>query len=288
MKWNAKPIATAMALVGCGAGAAASVPAAPYQTAPGHADPTAPDAKPQGSSQPMPGERRHDEVGYGGLRAVDGGGARNDAIAAVHPSLPANSYVEVTALDSGRTVLVLVTGTAPTPGHVIDLSPGAMQRLGAGDAPTIPVRVRAVQPTLQDQAALRAGRAAEPRIDAPPALLRALRNKLPPETAASAAAMPEPAPAPAAVAAARRAPNRPIAAPKAAPASQGRYLVQVAALSSANRAQALAQAMQGFVKAGGGLYRVQLGPFATTGEAQAARAKAVRAGYGDARILPVR
>ncbi|RYD47868.1 MAG: SPOR domain-containing protein, partial [Sphingomonadales bacterium] len=46
-----------------------------------------------------------------------------------------------------------------------------------------------------------------------------------------------------------------------------------------------AQSMGGFVKPGGGLYRVQLGPFATRGEAEAARRRAAGAGYGDARVI---
>jgi cell division septation protein DedD len=45
--------------------------------------------------------------------------------------------------------------------------------------------------------------------------------------------------------------------------------------------------MGGFVKQGGGLHRVQLGPFATKREADAARAGAARAGYGDARVIAV-
>jgi rare lipoprotein A len=74
------------------------------------------------------------------------------------------------------------------------------------------------------------------------------------------------------------------APPAARPAASGRFIVQVAALSNASRAQALAQSLGGFVKPGGGLHRVQLGPFATAGEAEAARRRAAGAGYGDARV----
>jgi cell division septation protein DedD len=88
--------------------------------------------------------------------------------------------------------------------------------------------------------------------------------------------------------AARAAPARPAPVARAprAPVSGG-FIVQIAALSNARNAQALAQKMRGSVKQGGGLYRVQLGPFATRREADAARGGAARAGYGDARVIAV-
>jgi rare lipoprotein A len=239
--------------------------AAPQRNAVLPDDPAAGATGPRGSSQPAPGERRYDEVGYAGVRTVAGGGPRDEAVAAVHPSLPVNSYVEVTSLDNGRTILVVITGTGGS-GHAIDLSPGAARQLGYDQPGNMPVRVRAVMASPQDQVALRSGRAAEARADAPPVLLNALRKRLGAPPVSDGAN----------------------AAPPVRPAATGRYFVQVAALSAAGRAQALAQSMGGFVKAGGGLYRVQLGPFATAGEAQAARGRAARAGYGDARIFTAR
>ncbi len=243
----------------------------------GYDDPAAGATGPRGSSQPGPNEHRYDEVGYAGVRSVAGGGPRDEAVVAIHPTLPANSYVEVTSLDNGRTILVLVTGTGRSD-NAIDLSPGAAHQLGYDKPGTIPVRIRAVMASPQDQVALRSGRPAEARADAPPVLLNGLRKRLP--AASTPVVQPLPSsPAPAAP---------PQAAKAARPAAMGRHFVQVAALSSAGRAQALAQSMGGFVKAGGGLYRVQLGPFATPGEAQAARGRAARAGYGDARIFTAR
>ncbi|NWM59974.1 septal ring lytic transglycosylase RlpA family lipoprotein, partial [Escherichia coli] len=86
--------------------------------------------------QPGPGETpRYDEIGYAGIRPVSGGGAMDQAVVAVHRSLPANSYVEVTSLDTGKTILVLITGSDPGAGHPIDLSAGAARLLGAnGDS----------------------------------------------------------------------------------------------------------------------------------------------------------
>lgn len=253
----------------------------PAPAPPSYADPTAGARGPSGSSQPGPGETRYDEIGYAGIRPVSGGGAMDQAVVAVHRSLPANSYVEVTALDSGRTVLVLVTGTDPSANHPIDLSAGAARLLGAsGDM--VPVRIRSVNPPAMDKAALQAGRPAGERADAPQVLLAALRKHLPAQPSYASAAPSYDSPAyrpPASGYTPRPAPMR-----SATPAARGRFVVQVAALSSAGRAQALAQSMGGFVKPGGGLYRVQLGPFATAGEAEAARRRAAGAGYGDARV----
>ncbi len=259
---------------------------APARPPEGYADPAAGATGPSGSSQPAPGETpRYDEIGYAGVRPVSG--AADQAVVAVHRSLPANSYVEVTALDTGRTILVLVTGSDPAAEHPIDLSAGAARLLGAnGD--TIPVRVRSVNPPSMDKAALQSGRPAGARADAPPILLTALRKRLPSQPPRQVNVPPAPSYAPPAYSPPRTATPRPApvrpAPPAPRPAARGKFIVQVAALSNAGRAQALAQSLGGFVKPGGGLYRVQLGPFATAGEAEAARRRAAGAGYGDARV----
>ena len=258
-------------------------PPAPQQQAPAdYGDPAAGAQGPSGSSQPAPGETpRYDEIGFAGIRPVSG--SADQAVVAVHRSLPANSYVEVTSLDTGKTILVLVTGTDPGADHPIDLSAGAARLLGA-NGETIGVRLRSVNPPAMDKAALQAGRPAGDRADAPQVLLTALRKRLPnrPSYAAAPSYTP-PAYTPPRAAAPRPAPAR-TAPPPARPAANGRFIVQVAALSNAQRAQALAQSLGGFVKPGGGLHRVQLGPFATAGEAEAARRRAAGAGYGDARV----
>jgi rare lipoprotein A len=151
----------------------------------------------------------------------------------------------------------------------MDLSAGAARLLGYSNMQTIPVRIRRVNPPPYDQSAVRAGRAAAPRPDTPPVLLNALRKHLPGGGSASAASS---------------APVRSAPAQARAPAGRG-YFVQVAALSNGRNAQALAQSMGGFVKPGGGLYRVQLGPFASQAQAEAARQRAAGAGYGDARVF---
>ncbi|MES2443792.1 MAG: SPOR domain-containing protein [Pseudomonadota bacterium] len=238
---------------------------------PAYPDPTAGASGPRGTAD---GRQKSDEVGYAGTRGVQGEGA-DGAVVAVHRSLPAGTIVEVTNLETGRTILVLVTGAMGQGDHLIDLSPGAARQLGAMAA-TTPVRVRRTNASPQDQNALQSGQAATDRPDTPPVLLNALRKALP--SAAYA-----PAPRPASAGARPAAPVR--TAPGRAAPTRGGYYVQVAALSNAANAQGLAQTLHGFVKPGGGLYRVQMGPFRTSAEAQAARADAARRGYGDARVF---
>lgn len=239
----------------------------------GYADPTANAPGPRGTSGNGP---RGDDVGYAGTRGVQGEGA-DGSVVAVHRSLPAGTIAEVTNLENGRTILVLITGTLEGSDHLIDLSPGATRQLGATSSQTA-VRVRRVSASPQDRTALESGQPAADRPDTPPVLLNALRKALP---ATAVAQRPAPGYA------------RPGAPVRAAPvrsvpvrgAAGGHFYVQIAALSNAANAQGLAQSLHGFVKPGGGLYRVQMGPFRSAGEAEAARADAARRGYGDARVF---
>lgn len=241
-----------------------------------YADPAAGMEGPSGSSRS--GSQRYDEVGFAGIRPVAGGGAADGAVVGIHRSLPVNSFVEVTALDTGKTILVLITGSLGAGAdHPIDLSAGAARQLGYDHPQTIAVRVRAVTPTAADQAALNQGRPATQRPDTPPVLLNALRKHVPAGGYRPAVQPVDPGYTAPRTATTGRAPVR-------SPA-RGGLVVQVAALSNAANAQSLAQSLGGFVKPGGGLYRVQLGPFATRAEAEAARQRAAGAGYGDARVI---
>lgn len=241
----------------------------------------------------------YDAVGLAGVAASQAAG-----FTALHQGLPIGSVAEVTALDSGRTILVLVKGDV-SDGRVIDLSPPAARALGV--VAGAPVRVRAFHAEPADLAALNAGQAAPARLDAPEALLRGLRRQLPaPARAASApvaarrapSTPPAPAPhiptAPIAAAVAREPASAPtprtVAASAPARAAPSRrapgksLIVQVAALGNAGRAQALARSLGGHVENAGGVWRVRLGPFTDFAAAQRARDDAVRRGYGDATI----
>jgi rare lipoprotein A len=128
----------------------------------------------------------YDVLGYAswygnesGDRSANGEKFRAKAIAGAHTTLPLPSYVEVTSLVSGRTILVRVNDRGPfARGRVIDLSRGAATLLGARAAGTIPVRVRVVSPPERDRARLRAGKPAPERPRLGAAALANLRAQL--------------------------------------------------------------------------------------------------------------
>lgn len=224
------------------------------------------------------GEAHDDGVGYAALMTAPPEARwSNVAVGVGYAGLPEGALVELTALETGRTVLALVV-TRETGGAFVALTPGAAQALGVGDRAA--VRVRSVVSSPQDEMALRSGRSASARLDAPPALLTALRRKLPGRAAPQRATTAPRVPARQSV---RAATPVPVAAPPQRVA--GGLYVQVAALSSSARAAALARDLGGRVAASGGLYRVQLGPFANSADAARARDGVARRGYGDARIL---
>jgi rare lipoprotein A len=253
-------------------------------------------AGPRGTS----GEQRYDAVGFAG---VGDGQGEPQAITASTDVLAQGSFIELTALDSGKTIVALVSGHG-TGGGVVGLSPGAAQLLGIAGG-SAAVRVRGVVPTPQDQVALRNGHAAGPRLDAPASLLTALRKRLPggppparatprPQPIVRPAGRPgasyappprDPAPTPEREQADGPGPS--YASPPAAPAAAASgWYVQVAALSSLPRAQALAATLGGGrVVSNGGIHRVQIGPYGNATTAARARDDAARRGYGGARIV---
>ena len=79
-------------------------------------------------------------------------------------TLPLPSYVEVTALDTGRRIIVRVNDRGPFAGssRIIDLSRGAAEQLGLRAVGKAAVRVRVVEPDEKDRERLRHGKAARP------------------------------------------------------------------------------------------------------------------------------
>jgi rare lipoprotein A len=119
----------------------------------------------------------YDAVGYAGLD--DGPG-----VTAAHRTLPLPSYVEITSLESGKTILARVERRGPMVGNnLVSLSAAAAAQLGVGEA--TPVRVRRVNPPEVERAELRAGRTAPERMETPKSLVEVLRRKLPAAGAAS-------------------------------------------------------------------------------------------------------
>ena len=129
----------------------------------------------------------YDEVGYAVADAAGG-----PEVSGSHRTLPLPSYVEVTSLDTGRTILVRLRRRGPMSGgetSLVSLSPGAFAQLDA--QPGTPVRVRRVNPMEVERAKLRAGEQASLRMDTPQSLVNVLRRKLP-EAPQLAAAETEP------------------------------------------------------------------------------------------------
>lgn len=234
-------------------------------------------------------QQRYDAVGYAGVSGdetgADASGQPFDAgaITAAHGSLPLGSIAEVTALDTGRTILVVINQRGPGGrDREIDLSRGAAQQLGV--TTLAPVRVRLTNASPQDQMALRSGRPASPRIDAPQSLLVALRRKLPARRPAATPAPRPSRPAPGAGYSPAVTPRpMPVRTPR--PPTTSGIFVQIVALSNEAKAQALATSLNGRVQRIGSVFRVQIGPYANTASAQRARDDVARRGYGDARIV---
>jgi rare lipoprotein A len=249
----------------------------------------------------------YDAVGYAALD--DGAG-----VSVADRTLPLPSYVEVTSLDSGKTILARVERRGPMTGsRLVALSHAAAAQLGVGEGAA--VRVRRVNPPEAERAELRAGRPAPERMETPKSLVEVLRRKLPgrgslnlgapaPRQAAAAApaavatAPRQPAPR---VAAARPLPPLPAKtdeakpavvasaslapAAKPQPAAEGRWVVQAATFASNANAKAAAAKLGGVVSPAGKYFRVRTGPFSTRGQAEAALAKVRAAGYSDAKIF---
>lgn len=111
----------------------------------------------------------YEAVGYAswygsesGNRTANGEQFRPGWITAAHTTLPLPTYVEVTALDTGRRVIVRINDRGPFArgGRIIDLSRGAAEELGIKAQGHAPVRVRRVEPSEKDRKRLRKGKPA--------------------------------------------------------------------------------------------------------------------------------
>ncbi len=267
----------------------------------------------------------YDEVGYAswygdelsGNPTANGEAFNPQGISAAHKTLPLPTYVEVTALDTGRTILVRVNDRGPFANdRLIDLSHGAAKQLGIDQGGIAGVRVRKVNPNEQERAVLRAGAPAAERIATPDSLLSILRKNL--------AQLPRPAAVVRQAAAPAYIPpvsgkvggassnrpeitqgegtrdgrfiveggGRPVAVENSVGNNYvgglpGSYVVQVAAFSSKSRADALARKIGAKVMSDGtrSIWRVRYGPYPSEKDAQAGLAQAQQRGYSGARIL---
>lgn len=237
----------------------------------------------------------YDEVGYAGWygEELHGSATANGesfvatAVSAAHRTLPMPSYVEVTALDTGRTILVRVNDRGPFANdRIIDLSRGAAEQLGIIGDGAAAVRVRRVSPPEQERATLRAHGQVVERLETPPALLKALRDKLPARPAVVKARTPTRPVKPLSVVAKGSATAPATAArPDSRQLAAGGYVVQVAAFSSRDRAETLARRIGATAIEGAGLWRVRFGPYPTQAAAQTGVRAAAAGGFENAHIM---
>ena len=243
----------------------------------------------------------YDEVGYA---AADPAGG--NAVSGESRTLPLPSYVEVTSLESGQTILVRLERRGPmTGGSLIGLSAGAMDQLGAKAG--TPVRVRRVNPPEQERAMLRRGDRAPERMETPMSLVSVLRRKLPTYDEAGVALasqaksgetkdnsvgqavpplaalnVPDVQEKPAAALPPENKQSVPVAA-----TPTGNFVVQAGAFSVEANARKVASQIDGTVDLSGKYYRVRTGPFVSRKQAQASLAKLKDAGYTGARIYSI-
>ena len=214
--------------------------------------------------------------------------------------MPLPSYVEVTALDTGRTILVRINDRGPFANdRLIDLSHGAAKQLGIDQHGVSGVRVRKVNPNEQERAVLRMGAPATERIATPDSLLSILRKNLD-----KLGGLVHSQRVLRATDTAGRGPGtrdgrfiiegggRPVAVENSIGDNYvgglaGGYVVQVAAFSDKSRADTLARKIGAKVMSDGtrSIWRVRYGPYASEQDAQAGLAQAQQRGYSGARIL---
>jgi rare lipoprotein A len=129
----------------------------------------------------------YDALGYAswygnesGNRTANGERFRPDWFTAAHTTLPLPTYVEVTALDTGRRIIVRVNDRGPFAGgsRIIDLSRGAAEKLGMRKQGHAPVRVRRVEPSEKNRERLREGKSAHELPPVPERELQSLRVRL--------------------------------------------------------------------------------------------------------------
>lgn len=257
----------------------------------------------------------YDETGYAswygdelaGQPTANGEVFAAQQISGAHRTLPLPSYVEVTSLDTGRTILVRVNDRGPFANdRIIDLSRGAAEQLGIVEQGVAGVRVRRVYPPRNDRALLQSGRSAQLRPQTGDGLLTVLRdrlNSLPkPKVPQRRAAAPPPAAPPvvasdlsASKSSATNLNARRLDKPENSTGNNRvditntAFVIQVAAFSSRERAAALATQIGAvvFPNEDNSIWRVRYGPYVNASSAETDLQKVQQNGYPRARILAV-
>ncbi|MGQ4880270.1 septal ring lytic transglycosylase RlpA family protein [Billgrantia sp. LNSP4103-1] len=201
-------------------------------------------------------------------------------MSAAHRSLPLPTYARVTSLDNGRSVIVRVNDRGPFHSdREIDLSYAAAARLDILDRGTGRVKVEAIDPEawLAENGSVETNRTAEGTVQSAPD--RASRSDAAAQAGAGATSRAAPS-----------ATSEASASNEADSDAEVIYL-QIAALGSADSARALKARLERElshpvrVADATGMYRIQVGPLAHTGQVEPARAELRRAGFDQAFIV---
>lgn len=255
----------------------------------------------------------YDETGiaswYGaqfhGRKTANGQVYDMNALTAAHRTLPMPSYVRVTNLENGRSLILQVNDRGPfARSRILDVSRRGAQLLGFQRQGTAKVRVQILADRSRAIAARLKGNAQLAKVGSPITVDRLPKPKvnaqqLPP-IAGAGNAPPPASPAPAAPAPAVTAPPPPVelsAKPdgvvETRPVTDSSIFVQAGAFSrfdNANKVRAKLSTI-GPVKLsqilvnGKDLYRVRLGPLDNVGMADRMLDSVTQAGYPEARII---
>ncbi|MBU6507645.1 MAG: septal ring lytic transglycosylase RlpA family protein [Alphaproteobacteria bacterium] len=224
-----------------------------------------------------------------------------NTLTAAHRTLPMPSIVEVTNLDNGRSIQLRVNDRGPyARDRILDVSRRAAQLLGFENAGTAHVRVQLLQQqTLQAQ--LLAQRNGGPDVEAPTQLaaaepVAAVNAQALTPPAGASTATPQPAPTPRAATSHLALVSPAEAAtpktPTVTPASNSKMYIQAGAFSRRENAESLKAKLTQFGSVnidtarvnGANVYRVRIGPIATTGEADRLLGDVVKSGVPQARL----
>ncbi len=237
-------------------------------------------------------DRRYDKTGvaswYGptfhGKATANGEVFDENAVTAAHTTLPMPSWVEVTNLENGRSLVVRVNDRGPFVGdRIIDLSRRTAQLLDVERKGTAKVRVRRVFPDDT-------GAPPVMLASSMPAQTKLLGAQAQPMNAAPRVANADVVRTVALPPSNARLSTVPVSTSVRADARGAGIFIQVAALSDSGRATWLAGYLKDFGSArispsATGLYRVQIGPFVSADAARGTLARVQAAGYGDARMV---
>jgi len=229
---------------------------------------------------------------------------QNDVTAA-HRTLPMPSFVRVTNLDNGRSLVVRVNDRGPfAHGRIIDVSRRAAELLGMTGTGTARVKVEIMADESRQLALNMKNKQQldEPPVEAAPRDAVVAETLAPPPGVKSSALPPPSAPAQ------RAAPPAPVvvgsgaqAAPaqlamqevKQAAVKPTQIFIQAGAFSRFDNANRMNAALQAYGSANisqvqtkqGTLFRVRIGPLANVNDADALLEKVIGAGYPDAKLI---